>query len=337
MLPHFVLNSSPMDEAAANQRAVDVGHAFVEEIQQIEAATDGWRNFALADTLVAATLDRALLGLAETGLWGKANQLPSSALWRVAGSWLERGSLQAHARHKPRGYAGDFELLSRIWSHYVTPDPIGRPMDVYFQRQAAAHVVRARIEMVATQLVDHVWQSKKNSYRVVNIGCGPAIDIALAAERLPETQRKKMEVCLLDLDPAAVEHATARVRPWFGERATVSRENLFRFHDRMADRYLTGADAVICIGLVDYFSAADLARFLQKIWSRLAEGGFLLVGNFQPQHPTRAYMEWGGNWYLVYRTLEELAACAEESGLPQGQWRIGSEAIGANLFLHAWK
>jgi hypothetical protein len=66
-------------------------------------------------------------------------------------------------------------------------------------------------------------------------------------------------------------------------------------------------------------------------------GGMLLVGNFAPHHATRAYMEWFGNWYLLYRTAEQFEQLGLAAGIPAGQFHIGAERLGADLFLVARK
>ena len=74
---------------------------------------------------VSAALDDCLSQLRTTGLWGIANRLPSSELWNAAGEILCRGWLQNQARIKPRGYAGDYEMLSRIQEDRLCEDPLG--------------------------------------------------------------------------------------------------------------------------------------------------------------------------------------------------------------------
>ena len=68
-------------------------------------------------------------------------------------------------------------------------------------------------------------------------------------------------------------------------------------------------------------------------WQHLAHGGLLLVSNFAPHNPTRAYMEWIGNWYLLYRTTEQMWQLGVEAGIPKDQFHIGSEPMGVDLVL----
>src|SRR5262245_42044348 len=100
------------------------------------------------DAACAAALDQCLARLQPLALWGPDNRLPSSELWNLCGHYLARGWLQNQARTKPRGYAGDFEMLARIYEERLTDDPLGRSFDRYFQNEAAPRAVRNRMRMM---------------------------------------------------------------------------------------------------------------------------------------------------------------------------------------------
>ena len=96
-------------------------------------------------------------------------------------------------------------------------------------------------------------------------------------------------------------------------------------------------DVVLALGLFDYLPDEPANALLRLFWQQLAPEGMLLVGNFAPHCPTRAFMEWIGNWYLIYRTAEDLARLAEQAGIPAPCVRIGAERLGIDLFLCAKK
>src|SRR5689334_5648687 len=76
------------------------------------------------DLDVGALLDRGLVQLSSTNLWGPANREPSQLMWAEAGEILRHGWLELRAREKPRGYAGDHEMLGAIYQNRVTEDPL---------------------------------------------------------------------------------------------------------------------------------------------------------------------------------------------------------------------
>ena len=48
-------------------------------------------------------------------------------------------------------------------------------------------------------------------------------------------------------------------------------------------------------------------------------------------------MEWVANWYLTYRSPEEMRKLALAAGIPKEAFTVGSDRTGANLFLTAQK
>lgn len=312
---------------------------LVADLDRARQFTGQWADRKLAELLVDAALTASLHRLAETGCWGEANRLPSQEFWRIAGPLLEVGTLQCHARLKPRGYAGDYQMLHWIWTDYCCDHPLGWAVDRYFQRQAAPCAVRYRTQQTAAAMVAHCLHADAPNYRVASVGSGPAIDICQALTVLPENRRSSVEATLLDLDPAAVEFGDRQLTPLLRPRALrCFRENLSRLPQNPDVEKLLGApNFLICSGLFDYLSDEAATAMLRLFWERLAAGGLLLVGNFAEGNPTRAYMEWIGNWYLTYRTHSDLERLAVRAGIPRGTFSLGSEALGVDLILTARK
>jgi hypothetical protein len=315
---------------------------LVDDLQRAEELTGGWSDEQLAVALVDAALSQCLSRLAETQLWGEANRPPSGELWRIAGSLLEVGALQHAARFKPRGYAGDFELLARICENYRCEHPLGRAFDAFFQSQAAPQAVRARTEQTAAAIVSDCLARDRSGYHVVSVGAGPALDVRRALAVLPARRRSDLRVTLLDLDPDALDFACSQLEPLLlaGANTAVDciRTNLFRLPQRADPGVaLEAPDFLACTGLFDYLAEEPAATMLRWFWEQLAPGGLLLVGNFAPHNPTRAYMEWIGNWYLIYRTVPEMRELAARAGIPADRVTIGCERLGVDLFLVATK
>jgi hypothetical protein len=86
---------------------------------------------------------------------------------------------------------------------------------------------------------------------------------------------------------------------------------------------------------MDYLEDDVATAQLSLFWNALRPGGAVMVGNFAPHNPTRAYMEWIGNWYLVYRTAEDLERLATAAGIPPECRQITAERTGCDLFLVA--
>ena len=207
---------------------------LVAELTEAQRLTREWADPKLTDAFVDRALSNCLNQLAETDCWGEANRLPSNELWRIAGPLLERGVLQHRARFKPRGYAGDYQLLHWICTGYCCDDPLGSAFDRYFHRQAAPQAVRSRTEQAAAAVVtQHCLQRNDAGYHVLSVGSGPACDIYRALTLLPKDGRSRLRVTLLDIDPEALQFAFQQVQVFLPPDAVrCIRENLYRLPRR---------------------------------------------------------------------------------------------------------
>ena len=285
---------------------------------------------------IREALDDSLSQLARLNLWGTQNQLPSSELWNAAGHLLERGWLQNRARTKPRGYAGDWEMIARIRDETLCDDLLGRLFDRYFQDQAAPRAVRNRMQLMTEWTCESV-RASEGSFQISFVGSALGVEILDALHSMDVRDRERVSAILLDLDPAALEYAQSQLRGLLPpERLILASENLFRLPDRLrtADR-LADSNLLLCPGLFDYLDDEAAVKMLRAFWDRLAPGGRLVVFQFAPHNPTRGYMEWFGNWYLIYRDRKQLADLATAAGIPADQIELGAEATGSDLFLIA--
>src|SRR5688572_28014520 len=134
-----------MDVAATVRQAAN---ELAVRLRAVDALPATGESEAARYERVRAALDDCLARLQPLGLVGPDNRLPSSELWNVAGELLTRGWLQNQARTKPRGYAGDYEMLARIYEKRLCDDPLGKLFDRYFQEEAAPRAVRNRMAMM---------------------------------------------------------------------------------------------------------------------------------------------------------------------------------------------
>ena len=171
--------------------------------------------------------------------------------------------------------------------------------------------------------------------RVASVGSGPALDVVLACRRLSPELSKSLHVTLLDVDGEAMDLAAQRLSVEIDRsQMTIVQSNIFRLAERPSlAAHLQGCDLILCTGLFDYLPQATAASMLGGFWQRLAPGGAAFVFNFAPHNPTRAYMEWIGNWYLLYRNAAELAALAAAADISREFWMLGAEPLGIDLYL----
>jgi cyclopropane fatty-acyl-phospholipid synthase-like methyltransferase len=132
---------------------------------------------------------------------------------------------------------------------------------------------------------------------------------------------------LVDYDQNAIDFSSAKNKK-FEKLISYHKVNVLRFEPYM--RY----DLIWSAGLFDYFKEKHFVYLLKKYINYVAEGGELVIGNFSTENPSQILMEVVSEWYLNYRTREDLLKIAGEAGLLNRKVFVDAEALGVNLFLN---
>lgn len=89
-------------------------------------------------------LDAWISELSERTFQGKLPEENRNELIQILGEALSCNTMQGFAFQKPHGYAGDYEIIDRIYTHWTSPNPQLRKWDEYFHKQVAPQAVRNR-------------------------------------------------------------------------------------------------------------------------------------------------------------------------------------------------
>ena len=235
-------------------------------------------------------------------------------------------SLMGHIYHKPYGYAGDFEIIDKLYTTHVSSNPMITRWDEFVQAVPSSQSVRNRgpylrtimLEMLATRTINC-------PLHVVSLGSGPGRDVEHALDGLlSEKMATNVRVTCIDVDERALAHSE-RVLARYRDRVRQIKADAIRF---CLDE---PADLIWSAGLFDYFSDRAFGLVLKRLLRSVAPGGRVVVGNFSERcggHGPMAFVEWN----LVVRSAAELQALAERAKTKNS--RIDAEPVGLNLFLH---
>lgn len=242
------------------------------------------------------------------------------------GTALSANTLQGFCFQKPHGHAGDFEIIDRLYTAYVTEDPAFHNWDRFFQSRSAAAAVRNR-KHYFQHLVEALVRTAGSaaSLPILNLASGPGRDIFEFFTRHPETSSVHFEC--VDNDADAIAYARTLCSAYL-DRITFEETNALRYDTN------TRFTLVWSAGLFDYLSDKGFQFLLERLLRLLRDDGELVVGNFSPQNPTRPYMEVVADWHLHYRTADQLIELTKGCGVAEADIRVGSEPEGINLFLH---
>jgi len=237
---------------------------------------------------------------------------------------LDKDSLLGHTFYKPHGYAGDFELIDRLYTKWLSPDPSHHKWDNLYHTLDAATAVRNR-----KNYFQDVMKNYKNNdeLKVLNLGSGPCRDLY---EFFVKNPKQNIQVDCLDMDQSAIDYGSA-VCDNYMDRIEFINKNVFKY--KTSKTY----DLIWSAGLFDYFSDKLFIRLVNRMYALVASNGELVIGNFSTVNTSKNLMETFGQWYLNHRSEDLLIELALKAGVPEDKIMIKEEPTGVNFFLHLEK
>ena len=269
-------------------------------------------------------LDAWIAEVADQERAGKLALTDLKLLRDAFGEAVSVETMQGFVLQKPHGYAGDYEIIDRIYTRYVSDKPQLSKWDVYAQEHACAYAVRNRVEYLCNLL-----EEKRNHFCggggivVLNLASGPGRDMLKFFDDNPDAQ---VHFDCVELDQNAVNHAKALCGDFLGQ-ITFHVDSVLRFQSKK--KY----DLIWSAGLFDYFDDKVFVHMLKKLGAMSIDGGEIVIGNFSTINPSKHYMELF-EWHLHHRSPHKLKALALYAGFFANQISVKKEDSGVNLFLH---
>jgi extracellular factor (EF) 3-hydroxypalmitic acid methyl ester biosynthesis protein len=239
---------------------------------------------------------------------------------------------------KPLGYAGDYEMVNQILADpQQGPSTYFQIVNVTFLKAQVAQAHRNRINILVDFLKQLAIQAKAEGrpYRVMNLGCGPAVEIQRFLREFEEPELLEFE--LIDFSQETLDYAQAQLAEAAKQggtslRAQFVHQSVHELIKRPARKAaeVRDCDAVYCAGLFDYISDKVCNRLLTYFTTRTRPGGRILATNVHSRNPERLFtMEHLLEWYLIYRDEQQLA-----STFPEECRDINAyvDATGVNVF-----
>ena len=251
--------------------------------------------------------------------------------------------LGARSLLKPRGHAGDSELMRMIYFNDHQGDTtFSKLLHKHAVEHRASQSVRNRIALIARMINDFQPRSNglpEDRLKILSVGCGPAFELRNIYRY--SKNPNEFHFFLFDQDPAALRDAADTVS-WveqkLGIRPTVDyirgsvRTMLFsrRFKEKKGQFHF-----IYIMGLLDYLSSRVGKAVLGRLYRLLKPGGELVAGNFHVSNQSRHNMEYWGDWLLIHRTEADFRNMFENDGT--GRVSVFYEDTGNQMFLHIQK
>ena len=149
------------------------------------------------------------------------------------------------------------------------------------------------------------------------------------------------EIALIDQEDRAITFAERTLGPLaakHGARVQFIKESVRRL---LTTKKLSAAlgerDFIYSAGLFDYLNQRSVTALMSALYEALIPGGQLAIGNVAAHNPTRFFMEYALDWFLIHRSPEDLLAFAQALDPTPSRMMVDSEPLGVNLFLRLWK
>lgn len=246
-------------------------------------------------------------------------------LWELLGDACSHKTMQGRVARKPYGYAGDYEIIDRIYTYWVSPEPHLVKWDRFFHAHSAVVAVRNRKEFFI-ELMKEKTSNMQNEYRVLSVGSGPAREIY---EFCSMNDIEKITFDCVDMDSNAIRYSMELCNE-YSDNINFYCKNIFRY------KAVNSYSLVWAAGIFDYLDDKRFIFLLKRLYPLILQGGSLIIGNFSTVNPSRDYME-AGDWYLFHRSEDQLISLARESGIEKRNINVTKEQEKVNLFMHIFK
>jgi extracellular factor (EF) 3-hydroxypalmitic acid methyl ester biosynthesis protein len=250
------------------------------------------------------------------------------------GEYLYQSPFTRRSFEKPRGYAGDFEMMNQIYRNdNFAQSLFGSCMERAVHLHEEPTAVRNRSTYLADKIISLVASSDgQETINILSVACGPAEEVKLAVNCLTQGQLDRITFWLLDQDEDALKFAQKNIKSMSFEKRKKVRVNLI--NKGIKELILEGTkdqsfDLIYSAGLFDYFSDPVAIRAGKVLSRAVVDGGKLIIGNFNIVSPNWFGMLSLFDWHLILRGESDLSRIFNFDGY---NLSIEAEPENVNLF-----
>lgn len=266
-------------------------------------------------------------------------QLPSSSIYHEVFNeqiypFFEGANFIRRAYEKPRGYAGDYEMMNQIYRDGYEGDTLfGRVLHNYAIGESSSESVKFRKPYFLGFYESLL--SKPGSHSVLSLASGPAVEVQEFIKKHNQEELDSMEISLFDLDREALEHAQSQIYKTAKDQNKNPRIN---FINASVKSFLIGGegfsskyDYIYSGGLFDYLDNVTSAALVRNLSKLLNPGGIMVIGNFTHENTTKAFCHLMCDWSLIHKSEAEMRDWAQ--GVEGVDVQIEYDEEGINAFL----
>ena len=232
---------------------------------------------------------------------------------------MRLGAVIDRAYVKPLGYPGDFEIMNYVYDWKRVGSTVYE-MLVHRIGLDVSEFVKTRMDVVRSQMGETMRREIGRPARILSLGSGPAREVELFLNSAA-AQNGRAEFTLIDQEQAALRYAHEKTYPYtlksqgrYSVRAlNISFTDILRGISAMND--LPQQDLIYSLGLFDYLTNRRATSLVQRLYSMLAPGGMLIIGNMNETPLSGLWpLEFITDWALYYRDDPHMLAWTDGLG-----------------------
>ncbi len=263
----------------------------------------------------------------------KSEEMVWGYIFKEAFPYFMRSRFGERTYYKPKGYAGDFNMIEMLYADQPEGDgKIGKLVDEWLTHSPAAKAIRGRRVLLKNKLSEFtgLLKDSQDTINIMNLACGPNRELFDFISDCDYTE--KIDALCVDIDTEALQFTNQHVNT-FPHMASIRlmSENLVKWALGRVQQKFGPQDIIYSSGLIDYLDSRLVLKFVNRCYEHLKPGGKLLLGNFSPKNPNRAVMDNILQWKLIHRSQEDLITIFNDSHFGD-QVEVISEEQGINLF-----
>jgi hypothetical protein len=227
--------------------------------------------------------------------------------------WCDQSWIIHRARSKPRGFPGDYQMLSAIYDGIPIARGLGGYLDKLCLKMTLGRAVDARMKNTRRFLQEELAQ-RQGEVTILNVASGPCREYR---DSFFGHGLKSIRVKCVDSDEGALKYVSRHVAKSAPKNLVFNcyQHNVLRMRSAEAVIEKFGrSDIVYSVGLADYLPDKLLIPVLRAWRESLHPEGVLFLAFKDGLRYDKVEYQWLMDWHFLQRTESDCLALLEEAG-----------------------
>ncbi len=241
--------------------------------------------------------------------------------------WISKSWCMNRSIAKPRGYPGDYQMLTTIYDNAPKSKGLGGYLDRFWLNLTLARAVAGRMIALREFLVSE-FAHREGKVSVLNVACGACREY-IEDFRIPSNTT--VSLTCIDNDEEALDYVRRNVACHVPENLKIDyvRYNALRMTSSTGNIKRFGYSDIICsVGLCDYIPDEYLVPMLKGWRESLADSGVVYVAFKDALLYDKVEYQWLMDWYFFQRTEPDFLRLFHDAGYDLGQIEATRDSTG---------